>query len=101
MHIATPIDRAAKIVNARYPITVTRSIDTEAECFRFDPERITQVFINLFNNAARYHREGADPCVHVTVTKEGDWVAIRVKDNGVGIEKAKCLIFLNTFFKPT
>lgn len=99
MHIATPIDRAAKIVNARYPITVTRSIDTEAECFRFDPERITQVFINLFNNAARYHREGADPCVHVTVTKEGDWVAIRVKDNGVGIAKSKMPYIFEHFFQ--
>ena len=99
MHIATPIDRAAKIVNARYPITVTRSIDTEAECFRFDPERITQVFINLFNNAARYHREGADPCVHVTVTKEGDWVAIRVKDNGVGIAKSKMPYIFEHYFQ--
>lgn len=99
MHIATPIDRAAKIVNARYPLTVTRSIDTEAECFRFDPERITQVFINLFNNAARYHREGADPCVHVTVTKEGDWVAIRVKDNGVGIAKSKMPYIFEHFFQ--
>ena len=99
MHIATPIDRAAKIVNARYPIIMTRSIAPEAECFRFDPERITQVFINLFNNAARYCRDEVAPSVHVTVTKEGDWVAIRVKDNGVGIAKSKMPYIFERFFQ--
>ena len=53
MHIATPIDKAAKLVKARFELKVTRTIDPEAECFKFDPERITQVFINLFSNAAR------------------------------------------------
>ena len=52
-----------------------------------------------FNNAAGYHREGADPCVHVTVTKEGDWVAIRVKDNGVGIAKSKMPYIFEHFFQ--
>lgn len=99
MHIATPIDKAAKLVRARFELKVTRTIDPEAECFKFDPERITQVFINLFSNAARYFREGVPPAVHVDVRRVGSMVRIRVQDNGTGIPKEKAAYVFSRFYQ--
>jgi CheY-like chemotaxis protein len=48
-----------------------------------DPARLTQVLVNLLNNAAKYTPEGGH--IHVRVLREGDDVAIAVRDTGVGI----------------
>jgi CheY-like chemotaxis protein/two-component sensor histidine kinase len=48
-----------------------------------DVTRLSQVFSNLLNNAAKYTREGGR--IWVTVTKLGAKVFVSVKDNGVGI----------------
>ena len=48
-----------------------------------DMMRITQVVINLLNNAAKYTPEGGE--ISVEVASERDDAVIRVKDNGVGI----------------
>lgn len=99
MHIATPIDKATRLVKARFELQVTRTIEPDAECFRFDPERITQVFINLFSNAARYLKEGTYPQVHVHVKKIDDFVEISVTDNGVGIPKEKLPYVFERFYQ--
>ena len=49
-----------------------------------DLARLTQVFANLLNNAAKYSPEGATITVHACV--EGDDVVVSVKDEGAGIE---------------
>ena len=56
VHVASLIDRAEKLAAARYPMKVSRHIDMDAELFCVDPDRLTQVFVNLFNNAARYKK---------------------------------------------
>jgi nitrogen-specific signal transduction histidine kinase len=48
-----------------------------------DFERLTQIVVNLLDNAARYTE--ADGEVVLSASKEKDSVAIHVKDNGVGI----------------
>ena len=47
-----------------------------------DPPRITQVLVNLLTNAAKYTDPGGR--VELTVARDGDDVAIRVSDNGIG-----------------
>jgi signal transduction histidine kinase len=49
-----------------------------------DPARLTQVFTNLLNNAAKYTPRGGRIEVLVQVLPEE--VVVRVRDNGVGIE---------------
>jgi CheY-like chemotaxis protein len=48
-----------------------------------DVTRITQVVVNLLNNAAKYTPEGGD--VWVKVAPEGEDAVVRVRDNGTGI----------------
>jgi CheY-like chemotaxis protein/nitrogen-specific signal transduction histidine kinase len=49
-----------------------------------DAARLEQVFVNLLNNAAKYTDEGGR--IEVSVTAGDAAVAIRVTDNGIGIE---------------
>ncbi|AXK72782.1 response regulator [Lysobacter sp. TY2-98] len=49
-----------------------------------DPVRITQVFGNLLNNAAKYAEPGGH--ISVRVERDGDTVRIHVRDRGIGIE---------------
>ena len=50
-----------------------------------DPVRLTQIFGNLLTNAAKYTQPGGR--IEVTVQREGERVAVRVRDTGVGIEQ--------------
>jgi signal transduction histidine kinase/CheY-like chemotaxis protein len=51
-----------------------------------DPTRLAQVFANLLNNAAVYARQ--EGRIGLDVDVDGEWVAVRVSDNGIGIDPA-------------
>jgi signal transduction histidine kinase len=63
--------------------TVTVDLPREAVPVRGDAVRLTQVFSNLLNNAAKYTTEGGHVLVHVT-TADGRAV-VTVRDDGIGI----------------
>ncbi len=48
-----------------------------------DPARLTQVCVNLLTNAVKYTPPGGR--IDLSVSKSADGVAIRVRDNGLGI----------------
>ena len=48
-----------------------------------DLTRITQVTLNLLNNAAKYTQEGGE--IRVALAQEGNQAVLRVRDNGAGI----------------
>jgi len=47
-----------------------------------DPNRLKQVFLNLFDNAAKYGREGKR--IEVAISSVGDYVRITIRDFGPG-----------------
>jgi len=51
-----------------------------------DRTRLTQVFANILNNAAKYTPEAGD--LGVEIDMEGSRVVVRIRDNGQGIEAA-------------
>ena len=55
----------------------------EAAIVHGDLMRLTQVVLNLLNNAAKYTPEGGD--IWVSIEAQGSDVTVRVRDNGVGI----------------
>lgn len=50
-----------------------------------DTNRLMQVISNLLNNAAKYTPPGGN--IELALERNGDSAVIRVKDNGIGIEK--------------
>ena len=48
-----------------------------------DPVRLTQVFANLLNNAYKYTAPGGS--IRLAAIRQGGEVAVRIKDNGMGI----------------
>jgi len=83
VQIASLLDRACRVVQSQYAIEVSRRIARNAECCNVDPGRVTQLLINLLSNAARYSQGPAK--AHVEVRREGRWIEIRVRDQGIGI----------------
>jgi PAS domain S-box-containing protein len=65
---------------------VTVSLPSQPLLARVDPDRLSQVLINLLSNAAKFTPEGER--VHIEGGLEGDRVHLRVRDFGVGIAPA-------------
>jgi len=62
---------------------LTVSVPTQAIWLHADAGRLEQVVVNLLTNAAKYTDPGGH--IWVTVQQEGEEVALRVRDTGVGI----------------
>jgi len=63
--------------------TLTVLVPTEKVYFEGDATRITQVVVNLLNNAAKYTSPKGEIILSTTV--DGDQIVIKVSDNGLGI----------------
>ncbi|MBP3955537.1 response regulator [Gemmata sp. G18] len=63
--------------------SLTVRVPDERLWLRADPTRIAQVIGNLLTNAAKYTHDGGK--IDVSVEREGGFVAVRVKDTGLGI----------------
>ncbi len=50
-----------------------------------DRTPLIQIFINLFDNALKYHRPDVPPTIELSWRGEADFAIIRVSDNGIGI----------------
>nr|MBA3464980.1 response regulator [Deltaproteobacteria bacterium] len=62
-----------------------------------DPVRLAQVVANLLTNAAKYTERGGK--IEIAAAREGDHIAIRVKDNGVGIAAEVLPNVFDTFYQ--
>jgi PAS domain S-box-containing protein len=60
-----------------------------------DAMRMSQVFANLLNNAAKYTEPGGR--IELTVKRDGANVAVSVKDNGIGIPSSKLAEIFDMF----
>jgi signal transduction histidine kinase/ActR/RegA family two-component response regulator len=86
LDIGTVIDQA---VEASRPIIESRShmlsvsVPDKPVWVRGDAVRLTQVISNLLNNAAKYTDVGGR--IQLNLDATGEWVTIRVQDNGIGI----------------
>jgi CheY-like chemotaxis protein/two-component sensor histidine kinase len=62
-----------------------------------DTVRLTQVFVNLLDNAAKYTPQGGH--IELTAEREGNVAVLRVKDNGVGITADKLPFIFGIFYQ--
>lgn len=49
---------------------------------------LSHVFQNLLSNALKFSREDEPPAVHISARRDGQFWAVTVKDNGIGIDPA-------------
>lgn len=84
--VQTAIDASRPLVEGfRQELTV--DLPTGTVWLRADPTRLNQVIANLLNNAAKYTPEGGH--IHLSVERERDELAIKVRDTGIGISADK------------
>ncbi len=62
-----------------------------------DPVRLTQVFVNLLNNAAKYTPEGGK--ILVSASAQADRAVVSVKDSGIGIPSDKLPQIFEKFYQ--
>jgi signal transduction histidine kinase/CheY-like chemotaxis protein len=67
--------------NLRHELTT--HFEPDAMCVGGDPVRLTQVFANLLNNAAKYTNHGGR--IAVTTRRDDGEAVVTVTDNGIGI----------------
>ena len=60
-----------------------------------DPMRLSQAVGNLLNNACKYTQNAG--CISLTVERDGPTVAIRVRDNGIGIAADQLPVIFEMF----
>lgn len=63
----------------------------------WDPERITQVIVNLLTNAIKYSPAGGE--IKVTILPQDDSVELTVQDHGVGIPKESQAHLFERFYR--
>jgi len=69
----------------------------EAPLIPGDPNRLKQVFLNLFDNALKYGREGKR--IEVSIAMSGDFVRIGIRDYGPGAPDDEIDIIRMKFYK--
>lgn len=76
------------------------TVEAPDETFKLDADkvRLTQVFANLLNNAAKYTAPGGK--VWLTVRGDGQQVQVTVRDTGMGIDKEQLPLIFEMFSQP-
>jgi signal transduction histidine kinase len=68
--------------------------------FRYDPEVMVQVLINLIENSIKFGKNGKDKKIIVRVRSKGDSVTISVSDTGPGIPPDALKKIFDDFYRP-
>ena len=66
---------------------LTINLSGETVELMVDPTRLTQVLLNLLNNAAKYSERGGQ--INLTAEQQGSDLVVTVKDRGIGIPADK------------
>ena len=76
------VDSCQSVAEARQQIL---DVQTSKEHLLVDGDiiRLSQIVLNLLNNAIKYTPDGGR--ITVSVARDGDWAVLRVKDTGIGI----------------
>ena len=79
------------------------SIRTEPEPIEqatFDSDAVTQIIVNLLDNAIKYARDAEDKSITVRTKTEGKFTVIEVEDHGPGVPHRQRNKIFEQFYRP-
>ncbi|MFA5499604.1 MAG: ATP-binding protein [Candidatus Omnitrophota bacterium] len=82
--LATDVARSFEIKIKEKGLELKLDIDQNAGSVYADPDKITQVMVNLMGNAIKFTSSGY---IEVSCKSKGDDIVVSVKDTGTGISK--------------
>jgi signal transduction histidine kinase/ActR/RegA family two-component response regulator len=82
--LGTAIEAVRPLIEAKQHRLSTQFVDAELDA---DPARLSQVFSNILNNAAKYTDPGGS--IAMTCRHAGDAVEVTIADSGIGMELDK------------
>lgn len=91
-----PVERMV-LQAERVNLTLSYDCPVDLPLVFADPERISQVFINLIHNAIKFTPNGGR--IHVTAYQDGHMVVFKVSDTGVGIAEKDITRIFERFYK--
>jgi signal transduction histidine kinase len=71
----------------------------EAEPFMFDRDAVTQIVINLIDNACKYARPAADNHIILRTKKQDGYVLIEIEDHGPGVPRKEQARIFEAFYR--
>jgi signal transduction histidine kinase len=95
-----PLARAVVAEVAPRSPTCSFAVDLPADlpAAEGDPELLTQVLRNLYENAVKYSPNGGE--IRTTATSDGGWVTLRISDQGCGIAAEHVPFVFERFRRP-
>jgi two-component system sensor histidine kinase BaeS len=78
-------------------IAISSALAEEDTVVSVDPDRITQVFVNLLGNALRYSPPGSE--IAIRLDKDQDFLVVSVADMGPGIAEEHIPFIFNRFYR--
>ncbi len=77
--------------------SVSIDISGESVWIKGNASYISEVLLNLMDNAVKYNNEGGS--VWITVGSSGNFARVSVKDNGIGISEENCRRIFERFYR--
>ncbi|HEY6437539.1 MAG TPA: ATP-binding protein, partial [Ignavibacteriaceae bacterium] len=65
----------------------------------FSRRKLRTIIYNLINNAIKFKSTERQPKIIVTTNKEGEFIVISVKDNGMGIDESKFEAIFSKYYR--
>jgi two-component system sensor histidine kinase HydH len=93
-HSLKMIERDAQAKN----IMINTSLSPEVDEVPIDPDRINQVFLNLYLNAIESMQDGGTLSVDLSPEEDGRQIKIAVSDSGIGIKKEDLVHIFDPYF---
>lgn len=99
MQLGPVVDASLEVVRNKAlkgGVTIRRALPADIPPFVADSDRVTQILVNLVDNAVKYTEPGGEVVISARVLDEappvagrkleaGPWIEIRVADTGIGI----------------
>jgi len=101
MNLRTLLENSLKMIERQTyeaNIKIQTRLDSEIDEVLVDPDRINQVFLNLYLNAIESMKNGGSLSVWLLKNEEKDGIEIRIRDTGTGISEEDLTHIFDPYF---